>query len=401
MSRLPSIPLLYVCVALFIACTGTENSGAASLLESPSPVVRDVADVYDSASALQLYPIRRVCFERDDAACAYQRLTSAHLLRNGNIILADESSVREVDSDSRVVRTFGRQGMGPGEMRVVGGVTIAPDGIVNVLDQFGFRIVQFDSVAKHVQTVNAVLSRGTADMDLVAGKYIQVVLGSAPNVGDPVEGRIIARSVSGDSSTLATFAAHARSTTGDYVELGTPFAPQVRWGVDGESTAVVSYGLPFEFVIFKGGKPQVRVRSDVPPLAVTAGARDSAVQRLRNPGGRPSNAPGYNTQADAKVAMIPSHRPSILRIELTENDLIWLRSAVPVTSRSADPKVRWDVFDTDGGRRGYVLLQPSAAIAESKGDTLLVIERDASDRHYVAVYRLDVQLPTVGTVRSR
>jgi len=69
------------------------------------------------------------------------------LLPNGNILVLDEQAhqILEFDREGALVRTLGRDGQGPGEIRGAVELEVAPDGQIWLLDFGNMRITRWDS----------------------------------------------------------------------------------------------------------------------------------------------------------------------------------------------------------------------------------------------------------------
>lgn len=381
---------------LCLACKSDRATLAAettfSAIEKPSQVV---LDNYDAATRLAMTRVNAFCYQRDDQSCEFRRFEHAEILPEGGVILADQSSsVREFTTRGEFVRSFGRRGAGPGEMQVIGGVSVLEDHTVVVLDVAGFRLLRFSSDGSPLSTRNGTFLDGTVDVRLSRGNYATMMVPAADSVGARVIARIIGRQSERDSISLAMFTIGALSRRGSTgVATRPPFTPDLLWAYNGDSTVVLSGGQDFDFLIYRAGDPAVLVKSTQRAITVSSHDRDSAAFARRNPGGRPSNAPGYNDFVEDQIRRMPSMRPVIAAILIDSNGSIWIRSAVeqPLDSLGRRQS-RWDVFDGGGHRRGYVRLPATARILRASADLIAVAETEEIGREFVVVYRLDAPL---------
>ena len=65
----------------------------------------------------------------------------------GRIYMADfqANEIRVFDAQGECIRTFGREGEGPGEFRMLAGIAWQPPGLLWAMDAISYRLTAFDS----------------------------------------------------------------------------------------------------------------------------------------------------------------------------------------------------------------------------------------------------------------
>lgn len=385
---------LYVGLVLpVLSCSSNVSDryglSGAELVGTETPII---VDTYNNAREIPIRIDGTVCFRSDARACQFKKIMFALPLQNGHVVLADGTSMIHEFSLSKdsLVRTFGRKGAGPGETQIIGGITERPDGGLRVLDVAGFRVLEFDSVGTHLRTTNGTFDANTKDVRFLGSGYAQLLLPGADTVGQLVTGRVVKWDFAGDTTSIATFPARSVSKRGSgSIAAQPPFTPRLLWDFDGDSTIAIASGASFEVAVFSASRAKFLIRSDLPPQPLT----DEEVAQTRfemlNPGGRPTAASGYNAQAEAMLAQMPEVRPPISQLRVTANHYIWIRSSAKIPARGTlQPMSRWDIFDENGARMGYVLLNASSRFLHSHLGQIFIADQDENGREYLGIYQM-------------
>lgn len=344
---------------------------------------------YDDARPLAVRTVRRICFGRDDEACAFAGIARGLLRANGNVVLADaRSAVREFDDHGAATKSYGRSGHGPGETQVVSGIASTEGGGLLVLDWAGLHVIQYDDRAQYVSTTSDRLPPDAVDARFSSGKLAFLTMPPADTAGAIVTAHVVS---SADTNRMhATFPAGAAMRRGSSgIVLRPPFTPTVLWDYRAPGDVVVTTGTGYALTLWRDGSPVFTVQADVASLPVSAADADSAKDAVRHPGGngKRSAAMGYNERIESVLENIPRTRPAIARIVLSRDGRIWVQAAkAEVAAATSKRMTRWDVYEANGVLVGFVLLPTTSRLLDVSGQRLLVSDQDPDGRMFAEEY---------------
>ncbi len=351
----------------------------------------------------------------------FTRVTSIRELPNGKLIIADlqDKTVQMLDFASGQATKIGREGQGPGEYALPGGLLAMPNGETWINDLLGRRFLVVDPSGKPTKTValpgtgggpgGIVIGLGGTTSDQAGRIYFQ-----APpfNIGNPdgksPDSLAILRwdPAKGEAAKIDTVGwligpkgNVSASGGGGRVSVriggGKVFTPQESWGVAGDGAIARVQPNPYQVLWYGANATKATVGQTQPytPLKVTEQDKKDVIEsRKRNrpmmvsigggPGGRAGG--GGNIQ-------IPDPEFEDTKPPFTGNNAVLVAPEGEVwvaRTRPAGDKVpSYDVFDKTGKLVRKVALNPKSTIVGFGKGTVYVIRTDDEDLQYVERYR--------------
>lgn len=259
------------------------------------------------------------------------------------------ADVRVFGMDGRHVRTFGRQGAGPGELNQPVGMAVAPDGALWVVDTGNGRFSVFDTTGAPRTTVRR--ASGLTMMPWPGrfdrqGRLWDVTMGPSGMAGPPALLRVDPASggvqrVALPAFTPAQFSAESRSVS---VAAPVPYAPQLAWALDADGRVWSGVTDRYRLRLHDPAGDTLRiVERAASPVEVASAERDSVPAQLRwftDQGGR------------VDLSRIPRHKPAFVSIRTDDRGWLWVRPSLPAGEKNA----AFDVFDPEGRYQGRVSL---------------------------------------------
>jgi len=376
---------------LTAACAGGDAAG-----EGPEVVRRDSAGVAVVESRGGDRPLDWSFQEvlrlggADDGPEAFYQPTVATDAR-GRIYVLDrgEHRVSVFDTAGRHLRTFGREGGGPGELQMPGQLAVTADGVVAVQDWGKHALVRWDSAGQPIEQFRL---RSPMLYDLrsvgarLAGEY--VTMAGFGETADSTRHTLTFLSADENDSTAVARAAVAPGREIDLgcVRIGSMaplFQPDLAWGVAGDRF-VIADGAAYELELRDGrGELQGLVRRDVAPTASTLELATREVgdsMRVTFGGGRGcAAAPDKVVEQRGYAETVPAVRSVVG----APGGGWWVFRGVG--ERDAQTM---DVFAADGAYVGTLPADAPHPQTFLSDDLLVTIERDEFDLPYVVVYRI-------------
>jgi hypothetical protein len=358
-------------------------------------------------------------------------------LPDGSTLVVDAQpfAVRHYDASGKHLRTFGRQGQGPGEYIRPSTAEVLRDGRVVVLDNGNRRVNVYSPNGESVDTWSLVPSggRGGTPTRLVVDTTGTVVVTAFVALSDTVSetrffrfapnGRII------DTLHAPAFAYTrpvANITTGKMRGFAiVPFYPETRavWSPMGYFVTGLPNRYAFELLIprprspvpvvplpalryqgatapWRRGDPVVSVRRLVEPIAISSEQRD--VERL----GVESTMRQMDPAARFTGPEIPRVKPAYKDLRIGEDGTIWVHVSMPgerympdaptnpqpgsgpVLPRWREPSV-FDVFEPDGRYLGRVSQPSTIRILRMSRDRVWGTLADDDGVQTVRRFRID------------
>ncbi len=327
--------------------------------ESASPVVRDSAGVVivENAGVDRSVPWRLstvAAFGGADTGVLnlgtlnYATVGSDTL---GRTFVASESEghVVSFDSAGRPIQVISRKGAGPGELKVLGSMYVAPDGRLTVQDYGRIKLVQFDGDGRPAGDLSLVplvgrlygAIRYSADTLFLHGQVDTVK--QAPEHLFMVTPRdTIAMVTMPQAPPNGTLNACNR-----YHMPGLPriFAPLLNW-TTGQGRVIANSGAAYQVDIYQAGRLVRRIRRAVPLAPATTAMIRRLHPRGRMYGGPECIVPVEQIEREVGAADVV---PAIRDIAVDQSGRIWVgRYTFP------DEPSRTDVFSPDGAYLGTV-----------------------------------------------
>jgi hypothetical protein len=297
--------------------------------------------------------------------------------RFGHVYVMELGSdhVVEFDSGGKFIRSFGRQGDGPGEFRS-GMIAIVRDTIV-VQDAQAARMSLFDTGGRFLRSFHSECCfMGQMQTDTAGLIYVHTF----PKHRESDDVAFIRFRL--DGTTKDTVELHSSRTEQRWVfarggmraSYNIPYAPSFFGHPDGFGGALSGWTGDFQLAVLPEWKDSSRIFSlRIDPMPLSSGLRDSAVTIYqKNP----------QLAGIAKVSDIPDHAPAFTWVSRDPAGDFWVQSGL---RRSP----RLDLFDPSGVYLGRVA-PPKGALTTGSwaGDRVYVEGADENDVPVIYVYRL-------------
>ena len=304
------------------------------------------------------------------------------------VLDAQAAEVRVFGADGRHVRSFGRQGAGPGELAQAMGMTFAPDGALWVLDPGNGRFSVFDTTGAPLRTLRRDNSHvafpwpGRFDRQ---GRLWDVAqggsLGASPALLriDPATGRM-------QRVELPVFMPTQFTTEHGSVKVAAPvpFSPALVWALDDEGRVWSGVSGRYRLRLHQPAGDTLRVVERAgTPVEVSPQERDSVPAQMKwftDQGGR------------IDLSRIPRHKPAFVSIRTDDQGWLWVRPSLPAEARGT----AFDVFDPEGRYQGRVPLpvehQDHLPLL-IRGDRVYAVVLGADDVPQVVRFRIQGRAP--------
>lgn len=348
-------------------------------------LVQESRTAYARAPQLRLSVVQRWCAEAAASGCEFKGPASVRATPSGGVLAADAMGpLRLFDEQGRFVRELGRKGQGPGEYGFIIDAHVASDGYVTWFDnmQLRFTTVRLDGTPGPIRRLMP--SHAIANVLVVDTQLVIFNVPSHPTLGTMVDATYETVPAKGTPRVLARVRTPSIFTPGSdmFVPPG-PFAPRVLADVSARFDVAHTNGDRAAIDVFPSRAAPWHLELDRPARPVTAAERDSAIANAlgRFKVRRLAELP---PPLRAVYENLPAQHAPLQQLKLLVDGTVWIR---PTTAPS-DTVARWDVFTSDGFRKGYALLPLSARVVDGSRDWILVADRDADDVPYFVRYRV-------------
>lgn len=296
----------------------------------------------------------------------------------GRIWVLDRQAkeLRVFDGRGAHVRTVGREGGGPGEFRDPIGMAWGPGAQLWIADPANARFSVFDTagryVTSHPRRVGgyALPWRGGFGPD---GTFQEIAMVTAPG-GESRYAllRFNAAMEPADTVLLPTFRGDQFELRGEksFVAASVPFAPGQVVALDPAGGVWVGTNDRYRLAkLDADGDTALVIERNAPPVPVTPGEREEAVERLR-----------WFTEQGGRIepGRIPRRKPAYQHVIGDGESGVWVRPALAAGESGA----AFDVFDPEGRYLGRVRLPGGLASFPPpvlRGDALYGVGRDSLD----------------------
>lgn len=400
--KMPPLTPVHILVVLLLHGCSDSASG-------PSTVVHDSAGVRVVESIrggwtdeigwrVDPRPFRTIGRVEGESPYVLHRVRGAVMLADGRVLLADAGSleIRLFDPAGAFVRSFGRQGSGPGEFSDIA-----------MLTRFGSdSLLIFDRDLQRVTIVSADL-QGVARVSPIAGvegvgrPTVRAALPDGSLIGraNAPSGSGGATSMWQDSVVVIRFAPDGSEprvlfgTRGDdrysLVENGTamhnnhPLGRLTAFATDGQRLFVAAGGdIGFD-VYSAAGALEQRFRINRPARPVDEQVIDDLTSSWQALDPDPSSS--GEVEQFIRAMPMPSTLPGVDRIQVDASGHVWLRSFEVAQPEHAT----WYVFSADDtGYLGAVSLPGSLEVTDIGPDFVLGIGRTAVGAEQVQIFSL-------------
>jgi sugar lactone lactonase YvrE len=302
------------------------------------------------------------------------------------VLDAQVAQVRIFGPDGSHVRSLGRQGAGPGELKQPIGLALGPDASVWVVDPGNRRYTGWDSAGALLESV-----RRESDLSVVPwpgridrrGRLWDVATASASAPGSPP---VLLRrdGPAGPPTPISLPSVSVEQFTSSNGPVGSaavvPFSPRLEWALDPEGRVWSGVSGSYRLVHWEPAGDTLRiVERAAPPVPVSPAERDSLSAKLK-----------WFTDQGGKVDLsrVPRQKPAFAAVSTDDRGWLWVRPSVPGGATGTP----LDVFDPEGRYHGRVTIPvvvPEGFPIVVRGDRLYVVTVSDAGVPQVVRYRLD------------
>lgn len=329
----------------------------------------------------------------DAGPTSFIRPKSIEADSKGRILVYDQQTqdIKMFAPDGKYLRTIGRVGSGPGELRNAEGITIDRTGMIWVRDAANARFTVFNSEGEFDKnwTMKFCSSQGTWNPQMEAGGRIIDFDCVVPQGGGRALGFAVV-AYRPDLSGVDTLGTRPECGTRELSEaamwvqrsekrtmqVSIPFSPMPVsvLGPNGETWCAPNSSRYEIMRVVAGAKDTVRISRTVATVPVTRAERDSIIARYDEKG--PS---GFDFDR------IPRTKPVIGRIYVDDQGRPWVRRT------NAQGVIEFDVYSTSGQPVATVMLgkyRTSFPFA-IRGDNVYMVVLDDDDVQHVARFQIE------------
>jgi len=303
------------------------------------------------------------------------------------VLEAQAGQVRVFDADGRHVRSFGRQGAGPGELAQPMGMAMAPGGAALwVVDPGNSRYSVFDTTGAVRNTIRRASGLamfpwpGRFDRQ---GRLWDVAAGADGMAGPPALLRLDPASGHTERFPLPSFKPPQFSGPASIV-APVPYAPELAWALDADGRLWSGVTDRYRLTLHEPGGGTVRAAERAAaPVPVAASERDSIPAQFKwftDQGGR------------VDLSRVPRHKPAFVSIRTDDRGWLWVRPTLP----AGESGTAFDVFDPDGryqGRLALPIQHQDGMPLVIRGDRIYAVVQNEAGVPQVARFRLEGRAP--------
>jgi hypothetical protein len=309
----------------------------------------------------------------------------------GHVFIYEHSTqdIRVFDAGGDHVRTIGRPGSGPGELRNAEGITIAGDGTLWVRDAANgrFSILSVEGAPLHEWPTRFCSSQGTWQPKVTASHLVDsdcLITGDRA-VQDAVLGYRL------DRSAVDTLVAEVGCEDEALAEAGTwitrearrtsyrpiPHAPRALRAFAGDGTVWCAMNSArYELLRLSPGGDTLRITRPVVPVPVSAQERDSIIAGIESRG-----------PTGLDFSRIPAARPALELLFVDDDGRLWARRG------ASGGGFVFDIFRPDGTFDATLAVPPVDSRIWSpmhvRGDDVYLVVVDADDVPQVVRFQVE------------
>ena len=343
-------------------------------------------------------------------------------LSDGSIAVADDSGLRRFSSDGQFVELIARRGQGPGEIELVTGMAVTPDGALLASDLGNRRINIYrpGGALEHWPLPAGTPGYGRNSIVVTPDGAVHVAFNPPPTTAEGTIAfpRPIFVKLGPIGTPTDTLYADTRFTrqcptmsshvwqAGFYEDLREPYFPKVKWAL--APTGVLAVGCPAIYsvdLLLKGGSI-IRISRESEPVVVSTDERQNFVDHHTYSRNRTEFFASWTWEG----APPPERRPAYDRMFFSQDGALWIWPAQPSTRqdlpeqfiRQGAPRHYYaismagafDVFAATGEYIGAVRLPenlqyrpfPGSSDFVVRSDTLWAMANDSLDVPYLTRY---------------
>jgi hypothetical protein len=324
----------------------------------------------------------------EEGATSFYRLLPQNVAvaPNGNINVLDPGAFHVVvfDSTGRVLRSFGREGDGPGEFSAPTALAVRPDGRIAVFDFRKRGLEWFDSLGVSVNfepvgvpfrggpiiasSSGLLLPVRETDRERSISRFQLVHLGAADTTVITSQEQPLGRDILYTGCGLS-------------ITLPPLFTPSLTWAAQGDLAAVVN-GVEYVIDIYHGAQASRRLRRNVAARSVTEAMAIAEVgegEQISWSDGNCTVPPAVVVQERGFAALLSA----IGAVAVSPTNEIWARRGAV----RGEPALT-DIFSADGVYLGTLPERSPWPVAFLPDGRLVAIEKDELDIERLVVYRM-------------
>lgn len=346
-------------------------------------------------------PVWRVGGEAE-GPYSFVRIVGATFMRNGSVAVLEYTppQVRIFDADGKHQFTFGRLGQGPGEFSQVQRL-VPHTGDSLAISQVA-RVSLFDGAGKHARTVSTATGTTLSIASRILGDGS--MLASARPMPTLQERGSRREGITQDSTRIVVLAANGSDIVRDLGKRPSGELLLARLGEGWVHTArAFSAGLLMEggdslvFILqaeraqldvisARTGRQLRQIALNLTPREVTERDRAEFARSRRDGAARGPN-PAIalqSTEAYLKLMTYPRHMPYFDALRWSYDRVVRLKRFVA----PLDSTAQWLGLTATGRLLSTVEVPAKARVLDFDRDRVLLVERDADDVQYLALYKL-------------
>ena len=284
----------------------------------------------------------------------------------GDLFVADVQGKRilRYDRSGTFVRSYGREGAGPGELRYPMAVRLGPGDSIWVVDTGNNRVTIYDATDGGSRTLGSTQGGLPTNIALAGGHFYYVagsVLATPAARADEQPAIPLVRAAL-DGAPLDTlwlikprplYTLEFRSGNNlTMTMISMTFAPTLRWALLSDGRVVLSDSANYVLhIVTPDGTIERTIRRDPPARPVTEADREAAREEVRSQSGNPglTGSPDFVRQWLEKMTFADVI-PRITNLAVDSKDRIW----VGVSVNEPEKTERIDVYDASGRLLGEI-----------------------------------------------
>ncbi|HEV8365403.1 MAG TPA: hypothetical protein VGQ52_17935 [Gemmatimonadaceae bacterium] len=370
----------------------------------PAPVVRISAAQIARAPRLTIAPepVWRIGGQAD-GPYAFARIVGATFSRDGGIGVLESNppQVRLYDSAGKHRSSFGRRGRGPGEFENLQRFT--PHTGDSLVVSQAYRVSVFDRAGKHGRTISTATAQtqlALAYRMLWDGSMLAATR-SMPTAQEQASKR---EGITRDSTHIVILAANGAEIVKDLGKRPSTELMMARQGAGwvhtvrafsagvlmegGDSLVFIleADGAQLDVLSASTGRQLRKIVLNLTPREVTERDREEFARSRRDGAARGPNPAiaKQGTEAYLKLMTYPRYMPYFDALRWSYDRVVRLKRYVaPVDSRA-----QWLSLTTGGQLLSVIDIPAKARVLDFDRDRVLIVERDADDLEYLALYKL-------------
>jgi sugar lactone lactonase YvrE len=342
----------------------------------------------------------------------FGRIDGMAVAEDGSIYVLDAqaSAIRVYAPDGAHVRSFGRSGEGPGELKQPAGMAFLSDGRLLVRDPGNARINVYSPTGESLTTwpiPGGFFTSAPIYVDRDDNVYTDVIAERRENGSWNVgllrldrEGQVVdtLRRPHADYDPPALTAQRVSGSSRSMSMSSVPFWPQLITTLNRAGEFVGGITDRYAVQTWHGDGKVTRIERDIEPVPVVAAEADAATERITR------NMRGLDESWRWDGPRPPATKPAYTEARVAEDGRLWVRTSQPGELQPPDPDAEpddkgrmpveqwlepmmYDVFEPDGQLAGTVIMPARFRPMVMRDGQVWGVLRDEYDVQYVTRLR--------------